>query len=98
MKRFVAATALFGAFTPAVAQTPPATPAPVTAPSSTATAKPAKPPKERMICETETEIGSRLATNRVCMTASQWKEHQLRTQGQLDQFHVNTQGKGGSGG
>ena len=92
MRSLIVAAALTLALTPATAQTPAGSQA--TGQSS----QPAQAKPERIICESETEIGSRLATKRVCMTASQWKEHQLRTQGQLDQFHVNTQGKGGSPG
>ena len=93
MRSFIVATALLVALTPAGAQTPPAA-----ATGSAPAAQPAKTKPERVICESETEIGSRLASRRVCMTESQWKEHQLRTQGQLDQFHMTTQGRGGSGG
>jgi hypothetical protein len=37
-------------------------------------AKPAKSDPDRIICEKIEQIGSRLATRRVCMTAAQWAE------------------------
>lgn len=57
----------------------------------------ADPNTKRVICETEQEIGSRLASKRVCMTADQWKEHEQQVRGQLDQLHMQTQPRGGPG-
>ena len=37
-------------------------------------AKPAKNDPDRIICEKIEQIGSRLATKRICMTAAQWAE------------------------
>lgn len=37
-------------------------------------AKPAKNDPNRIICEKIEQIGSRLATKRICMTAAQWEE------------------------
>ncbi len=34
----------------------------------------AKDPLDKMICQREEEIGSRLGGRKVCMTARQWKE------------------------
>ncbi|MFN2472563.1 MAG: hypothetical protein ABR588_01385 [Sphingomicrobium sp.] len=63
MQRSVLAAALLFYATPVLAQQAP----------------PAEQPKasdakvhERVICEDTEEIGSRLATSRVCMTATQW--------------------------
>ena len=39
-------------------------------------AKPAKDPNE-IICERQTQLGSRLATERVCKTRAQWAEERL---------------------
>jgi len=68
-------------------------PAPATQPAA------AQPKKDtdRIICETETQIGSRLASKRVCMTATQWKEHQQQVHDQLDQTHVNVESSPGPG-
>ena len=35
---------------------------------------------ERIICQKIEEIGSRLASKRVCMTANQWRDQQLQEQ------------------
>jgi hypothetical protein len=91
MKNLFAAAVLLITFTPATAQTS-AQPAD----SAAAPTQPAKDKADRMICQTDVDTGSRVAVHRTCMTASQWKEHQLRTQSELDQFHMNTQNKGGS--
>jgi hypothetical protein len=40
------------------------------------TAKPAKDPNE-IVCEKQTQLGSRLATQRVCKTRAQWAEERL---------------------
>lgn len=39
-------------------------------------AKPAKDPNE-IVCERQTPLGSRLATERVCKTRAQWAEERL---------------------
>jgi hypothetical protein len=87
MLRGILFTSLLLGAAPALAQTVPVTGQP----------NAAQPKKERIICESETQIGSRLATKRVCMTESQWKDHQQQVQNQLDQTHVNVQSKGGPG-
>lgn len=51
---------------PALAQTKPA------APAQQQTAKPAY--ADQMVCETEEEIGSRLASHKICHTRSQWAQ------------------------
>ena len=91
MRAFIVATATLVSLAPAGAQIPPPP-----ASASTQSAQPTKDKPERMICESAVETGSRVATNRICRTASEWKEHQLQTQGELDQFHMNTQQRGGS--
>lgn len=91
MLKFVFFTGLLLSVAPAAAQTQ----------STTANnaAKPAQAQGDpnRLICETEQEIGSRLAAKRVCMTAAQWKEHQQQVRGQLDQWHTQNQSAGGPG-
>lgn len=49
--------------------------------------KPAKDGADRIICENQEQIGSRIATKRICMTAQQWKDHEQRVQGQLNEQH-----------
>jgi uncharacterized protein (DUF2147 family) len=64
MKTIAVATAALIFAAPALAQTSPATQAP--------TAAPAKDPN-RIICEREEEIGSRLGGKKVCKTAAEWQ-------------------------
>jgi hypothetical protein len=70
-----------------------------TQPSATNTSKAAQASDDsnRVICETQEQIGSRLASKRICMTASQWKEHEQQVHGQLDQLHQQVQSTGGPG-
>ena len=39
---------------------------------------------DKMICERQTEIGSRLKKNRVCKTAAQWREEREATRRLMD--------------
>ncbi len=67
MLKYASLAVLLVAAAPAVAQTAPPTqaqPAPKAAPN----------PLDKMICRTEEVIGSRLNTQRVCMTAREWKD------------------------
>ena len=64
MKAIAVATAALFLAAPAIAQTPPATQAPPAAP--------AKDPN-RIICEREDEIGTRLGGKKVCKTAAEWQ-------------------------
>jgi invasion protein IalB len=55
--------------------------------------EPAPPPppakaksSDRLVCEKEEQIGSRLATKKVCMTAEQWQEQRARHREQLEKF------------
>jgi invasion protein IalB len=65
--------------------------APVTA-QTNATAQPGAPAvskdkdPNRIICEREETIGSRLAGKKVCMTAAQWQEQQARHREQVEKF------------
>jgi len=85
-------TGLLLSVSPALAQTQSA---PAPGPANAAPAK--KDAGDRIICETEAQIGSRLASKRVCMTASQWKERQQQIHDQLDQTHVNVESQAGPG-
>ena len=65
---------------------------PATAQSITFEESPAPAPaaekakKERLVCEKEEVIGSRLATKKVCMTAEQWQEQRARHREQIEKF------------
>ncbi|HEY0626977.1 MAG TPA: hypothetical protein VGD10_09610 [Allosphingosinicella sp.] len=39
---------------------------------------------DKIICENQTVIGSRLATKRKCMTKAQWAEHRLLTKDAIE--------------
>lgn len=68
LKLFVGTTLLLGTV-PAIAQVQPV-------PQQTAVAS--KKSSDRLVCRSIEQIGSRLASKRVCMTARQWDE-QRRT-------------------
>lgn len=91
MLKLVFLTGLLLSVTPAVAQTQP--------PVTSSAAKPAQSNHDanRLICETEQEIGSRLASKRICMTAAQWKEREQQIHSQLDQQHINVESMPGPG-
>lgn len=50
--------------------------------------KPTKDPN-RMVCETQEVLGSRLATRRVCMTAAEWADLRARDRQAIDQGQRN---------
>ena len=50
--------------------------------------KPAKDPNE-VVCEKQKELGSRIATKRVCMTRAQWAQQRLEQRQQLDRAQVS---------
>ena len=52
------------------------------------TTKPAKDPNE-IICEKQTELGSRLATQRVCKTRAQWAEERLLNRQQVEKVQIS---------
>ena len=66
MKTIVVATAALFLAAPAIAQTPPATQA-----LAAAAAKGKDP--NRIICEREDEVGTRLGGKKVCKTAAEWQ-------------------------
>jgi hypothetical protein len=51
------------------------------------TAKPAKDPNE-IVCEKQTALGSRLATQRVCKTRAQWAEERLLNRQDVDKAQM----------
>jgi hypothetical protein len=50
----------------------------------------ARPDSKRLICEDQSEIGSRLAKKRVCMTAEQWNQHEQETHESLRRGNPGT--------
>lgn len=65
------------AFALSAAETPAAAPAP-----AAEVAKPAKPPKPKMICVEDTPMGS-LFSQTICATAEQWEARRLKDQDRL---------------
>jgi invasion protein IalB len=51
------------------------------------TAKPAKDPNE-IVCEKQTALGSRLATQRVCKTRAEWAEERRSTRMDIDKVQM----------
>lgn len=80
LKSFVIAISSVILATPAVAQTAPADPA---APSSSQ--PPLKQPN-RVICEKQEEIGSRLGGKKVCHTAAEWQELRRQNKEQIEDW------------
>jgi hypothetical protein len=75
-----------GAFAaPAYAQKP-AEPAPITVVGEHPNKKTRDP--NEVICEKQQEIGSRLASKRVCMTRSQWQEQRRLDRQDLDKAQM----------
>ncbi|HWI89256.1 MAG TPA: hypothetical protein VNS11_08470 [Sphingomicrobium sp.] len=82
LKAILIATAALAVAAPAASQTtpqvqspPPATPVPAATP---------KGDPNRIICEREQEIGSRLGGAKVCKTAAQWEEERRANRDALD--------------
>lgn len=51
------------------------------------TAKPAKDPNE-VICEKQQEIGSRIASQRVCKTRAEWAEERRTSRQDIDKMQT----------
>jgi len=62
-----------------------------TAPTPAATPA-AQPKQERMICREDSETGSMLKKNRICMTASQWREQGHRQGMELERTEAMRSG------
>ena len=77
MKIFVAATGVLILAAPAVAQTAPAAQS-----APPATAKDKDP--NRIICEREDEIGTRLGGKKVCKTAAEWQQQRQQQRETLE--------------
>lgn len=57
--------------------------------------KPAKDPN-RIICEKQEVVGSRLATKRVCMTAAEWEIRRREDREAVEKAQTNRRGPDGS--
>ena len=80
LKLFVTAVFSLVLIAPAAAQTAPADPA---SPASSQQ-KPNDP--NRMICEKQEEIGSRLGGKKVCKTAAEWQQWRQQNKEQVDDW------------
>lgn len=52
--------------------------------------------KNKVICKTYKETGSRLGGKRICMTENQWAEHRRLTKEAVDRAQTNQVNKSGS--
>jgi len=55
-----------------------------------------KKPQERKICQIYEEIGSRLSSRKVCLTAQQWDDKRREQRGAIERSQQNV-GQGSSG-
>lgn len=69
---------------------------PATGPKAVSDASGKAKPKGRLICQDVNETGSRLAKQRVCMTADQWKDQVQRDRDLLSDTQRNTTAVGSS--
>lgn len=79
LKPFVIGFASVALAAPAAAQTAPADPA---APAATPKLK----DPNRMICEREEEIGSRLGGKKICKTAQEWQDWRQQNRDQVESW------------
>jgi hypothetical protein len=91
LKSVVFAAAAFVMAAPAFAQAPPASPA------AAASAQKVKDPN-RIICEREEEIGTRLGGKKTCRTAQEWQEWRQRNREQVDDWQRRFTSPGKPGG
>ena len=79
---YVASAALIA--TPAIAQTPPQS-APVPIPAGQSDVN-------KIVCERQEEIGSRLKGKKVCLTVQQWREFKNQSRDDVEEMqrHANT--------
>jgi hypothetical protein len=67
--------------------------APALAEEKKATAK----DPNRIICEKQEELGSRLGSKRVCMTAAEWQQKRLNERQMIDRSQTLQKGPNGGG-
>jgi hypothetical protein len=78
----------------------------IAAPVGAQTSAPAQPgapaaskdDPNRIVCEKEEVIGSRLAAKKICLTAAQWQEQKARHREQLEKFQQQNTSTGPGGG
>jgi hypothetical protein len=58
--------------------------------------KPTAKDPNRIICEKQGELGSRVATKRVCMTAAEWEIRRREDREAIEKAQVNRRGPDGS--
>lgn len=58
--------------------------------------KPAAKDPNRIICEKQGELGSRVATKRVCMTAAEWEIRRREDREAVEKAQVNRRGPDGN--
>ena len=58
--------------------------------------KPDKKDPNRIICEKQEVIGSRLATKKICLTAAQWEERKREDREAIDKGQRQARGPSGS--
>ena len=89
--RTAAAPLMLGGAAPVLAQA-----APAQTPSGQPETASARPDPKEVICEKVKEMGSRLATKRVCMTRAQWDERRLLDRQELEKVQVQRGYTGGN--
>ncbi len=94
LKLIVSATLLL-ASAPVIAQSTAAAPQQAQQPQASGgivfeDAQPAAKAKSRLVCHDVQEPGSRLVSNRICMTAEQWKDQQQRDRDLVADTQRNT--------
>ena len=58
--------------------------------------KPEAKDPNRIICEKQGVVGSRLATKRICMTAAEWEMRRREDREAIEKAQVNRRGPNGS--
>lgn len=64
--------------------------APAVAQTTPAQEKPKKGDPNEVICERQQELGSRLATRKVCMTRAQWEEQRRSDRDLVTRSQINS--------
>jgi hypothetical protein len=70
-------------------------PTPMTAPTAATAANSAD---DKIVCEKEEQIGSRLGARKVCMTVKQWAEQRRIEREQVEKFQQQNTAPGNQGG
>jgi hypothetical protein len=78
-----AAALLAAIVSPSAAEEPATAPAAAQAPAKSSIADP-----DRIVCEKQTVVGSRLATKRVCKTRAQWADERLQERQEVERVQT----------